>query len=96
MEKSGSCAKLIRTNCQKSGKTRISEAGQQRLEPGTSTVRVHCILSSKPNLFKIHSRFIQATLTYSYGSQVSMGTWHYMDHFRTDLYAVFAQTGSRV
>jgi hypothetical protein len=65
-------------------------------EGRTSTVRLHCIRCSKPNRFKFYSRFIQATQTYNYGSQVTIGAWNFMEHFRTELYAVFAQTGSRV
>jgi len=62
----------------------------------TSTGRLHGIRCSKHNPFKFYSTFIQVTQTYNYGSQVSTGAWNFMDHFRTELYTVFAQTGSRV
>jgi hypothetical protein len=65
-------------------------------EDRTSTVRLHCIRCSKPNRFKFYSRFIQTTLTIQLWLSGSTGAWNFMDHFRTELYAVFAQTGSRV
>ena len=65
-------------------------------EGRTSTGRLQCIRCSKPIRFKFYSRFFQATQIYNYGSHVSIGAWNFMDHFRTELYTVFAQTGSRV
>jgi len=75
--------------CQKSRKSRTRKAVLPQYD---CTV----FAAAKPDRFKFYSRFILATQTYNYDSQVSIGAWNYMDHFRTELYVVFTQTGSRV